>query len=106
MGVDLDAPGIQEKLKALSEGEKGRLKKLLLEVKEVSQEQAGFTMKLPLLEKIAINEHLEDCRITVKQHLIPQVVVRIGNDTRLEQQKQNSVVYRYVYNQGIEVKKK
>ena len=104
MRIDLDSPGVQEKLKLLPEREKERIKKLLIDLKEISREQTTYSEKLPALEKMAMNERPEVCSITIKKYLVPQVVIRIGKETKIELERRSGGVYRYVRDSGIEVK--
>jgi uncharacterized protein (DUF342 family) len=82
--LNLDDKEIKAKLQALSNQEKERIKKILLAIKILSQEQHVLSEKLASMEKVALYEKPELCSIEIRKHIIPTVYVKVSNNPVIE----------------------
>ena len=78
-GIDLNAPGVQQKLQQLPDKEKQKALKLLAELKDVSKKQKFVQGKLQLFQNTAKCNEPKSCVIKVRKRLFPDIDIQICN---------------------------
>ena len=103
IGIDFKRPDAAERLRNAPNRE--ALKGLLVQLKAVSQEQETYMKKLPELQKKALTEVPESCRIIIRRSVFPDVVVRIADGTTLISEPMREVTINYRLGKGIVISK-
>ncbi|MFP4522189.1 MAG: DUF342 domain-containing protein [Fibrobacterota bacterium] len=94
LGVNIYSPRAREKLKSFSEKKKEEVRKKLSELKEItSNRERTEKLKSELEDKMYTPEN-ENISVCIKNQLIPDVMIRIRNKTKLIQEEGYNIVYR------------
>lgn len=98
---DLSAPDIKERLQNLSSIEKEKVKKLLLVLKVLSQEQMTVADELAPIEKTGMSSTPELCTIEIKATVFPITIIKIFNQSKAINLITGKCIFKYSQKGGI-----
>jgi uncharacterized protein (DUF342 family) len=87
LGVNLQDPNAIEKLRSMPPAFRARLKERINELKKLIHNRDAIVSALPQLERKAFSPELEKLAISIKNQLVPDVAIRIGNAFTLRVQE-------------------
>jgi hypothetical protein len=100
---DLSAHDIKERLQNLSPVEKERVKKLLLALKVLSQEQMKVADELAPIEKTGMSSTPELCTIEIKTSVFPVTIIKIFNQSKAINLITGKCIFKYSQKSGISI---
>ncbi len=79
LGVNLQDPDAIEKLRSMPSAYRARLKERIGDLKKLIHNRDAIVCALPQLERKAFSPELEKLAISIRNQLVPDVAIRIGN---------------------------